>query len=255
MLQSTRSKAHQLLSKVFISCSILILVRQGLAFCKFTGQYRDLIWLLNFLLQYCRSPYSTTNTFSLFFYYYIFVYFLWFTLLQLVWFFTDKNFNRCLFSVSWQWNHWSRVWDMFEVSNKDTRTMPASFWCLYCWLWACFPSCFGVSVVDFEQVIAGWCRVYIYVLVCMTKNSFSLFLLQSRLFLCSRTHSFILISHHPCSPHNSSHLVHEPYMVLWVGYLQEETWIGVNNHRLSNINSNTRGMLIALPPSCFGLFW
>ena len=57
----------------------------------------------------------------------------------------------------------------------------------------------------------GACRVYIYVLVRMTKTSFSLFLLQSRRVLCSRTQSSILISCRPCSPHNSSHLVHEPY--------------------------------------------
>ena len=68
-----------------------------------------------------------------------------------------------------------------------------------------------------------WCRVYIYVLVRMTNTSFSLFLLQSRRVLCSRTHSSILISRRPCSPDNLSHLVHEPYMALRVGYLQEET--------------------------------
>ena len=67
MLRGIRSRAHQLLSQVFINCSILILVRQSLAFCKFTGQGRDLISLLNLLLRYCRSPCSTVNTFWLFF--------------------------------------------------------------------------------------------------------------------------------------------------------------------------------------------
>ena len=56
--------------------------------------------LLNFLLRYCRSPYSTKNTFSfLLFSIYLFAYFLWFTLLQLVYLFTEKIFDRHLFSV------------------------------------------------------------------------------------------------------------------------------------------------------------
>ena len=74
MLQGTRSIAHQLLSQVFISCSILILVRQSLGFCKFTGQGRDLISLVIFLLQYWRSPCSTTNTFDYFFFSFYFIY-------------------------------------------------------------------------------------------------------------------------------------------------------------------------------------
>ena len=78
MLWGTRSKVHQLLSQVF-SFSILILVRQSLAFCKFTGQSRDLTSLLNFilLLWYWRSPCSTTNIYFLtllsFFFLFLFI--------------------------------------------------------------------------------------------------------------------------------------------------------------------------------------
>ena len=57
-----RSTAHQL-SEIFTSCSILILVRQSLGFWKFTRQDRGLISLLNFLLRYFRSPFSTTSSF------------------------------------------------------------------------------------------------------------------------------------------------------------------------------------------------
>ena len=66
MVWGTRSRVHQLLLQVFISCSILISVKQSLAFCKFTGQSRNLISLLNFLLQYCRSP-LFCNKYLLFF--------------------------------------------------------------------------------------------------------------------------------------------------------------------------------------------
>ena len=91
---------------VLISTHIrLILVRQSLAFCKFTGQCMDLISLLNFLLWYCRSPCSTTNTFSL---------------LQLVWFFTEKNFNRCVFSVKCKYKS-ARVILYFNFSTNSSH--------------------------------------------------------------------------------------------------------------------------------------
>ena len=35
---------------------------------------------------------------------------------------------------------------MFKVNNKDTRTTP------------CFTPCYSVSIVNFEQVIAGWVK-------------------------------------------------------------------------------------------------
>ena len=46
---------------------------------------------------------------------------------------------------------------MFKVNNKDTRTTSStSFWCLYCYLWTYFTTCSSVSIVNFEQVNAGW---------------------------------------------------------------------------------------------------
>ena len=46
---------------------------------------------------------------------------------------------------------------MFKVNNKDTKTTPmASFWCLYRLLWTYFTSYSSVSIVNFEQVNAGW---------------------------------------------------------------------------------------------------
>ena len=50
---------------------------------------------------------------------------------------------------------------MFKVNNKDTRMTPmVSFWCLYCWPWTYFTSCSSVSIVNSEQVNAGWEGVF-----------------------------------------------------------------------------------------------
>ena len=48
-----------------------------------------------------------------------------------------------------------------QINNKDTRTTPfASFWFLYCSLWTYFTPCSSISIVNFQQVNAGWglCR-------------------------------------------------------------------------------------------------
>ena len=48
---------------------------------------------------------------------------------------------------------------MFKVNNKDTRTTSmTSFWCFYCELWTYSTPCSSVSIVNFEQVNAGWVR-------------------------------------------------------------------------------------------------
>ena len=48
---------------------------------------------------------------------------------------------------------------MFKVNKKDIRTMPLElFSCLYCYLGTYFTHCFSVSIVNFEQVNAGWER-------------------------------------------------------------------------------------------------
>ena len=43
-----------------------------------------------------------------------------------------------------------------SINNK----LIASFWCLYCWLWAYFTPCSSTSIVNFEQVI--WTLLSIY---------------------------------------------------------------------------------------------
>ena len=46
---------------------------------------------------------------------------------------------------------------MFKVNNKDTRlTSMVSFWCRYCERRTYFTPCSSVSIVNFEQVNAGW---------------------------------------------------------------------------------------------------
>ena len=51
---------------------------------------------------------------------------------------------------------------MFKVNKKDTRTkrLQALFWCLYCLLWTYFTPCSSVSIVNFEQVNAGWGKTF-----------------------------------------------------------------------------------------------
>ena len=52
----------------------------------------------------------------------------------------------------------SKVWNMFKVNNKDTRT---KLWCLCWWLWTYFASCFSVFIVNFEYAIADCLNVEI----------------------------------------------------------------------------------------------
>ena len=49
------------------------------------------------------------------------------------------------------------MFNMFKVNNKDTgTTLLSSFWCLYCQLGTYFTPFFSVSIVNFDQVNAGW---------------------------------------------------------------------------------------------------
>ena len=51
----------------------------------------------------------------------------------------------------------TKMWNMFKVNDKDTRTTPMpSFWCLYRSLWIYFTPCSSVSIFNFEQVIVDW---------------------------------------------------------------------------------------------------
>ena len=45
---------------------------------------------------------------------------------------------------------------MFRVSNKDRRTLLASLWCLYCWLWIYFTLFSNASIANFEEVNTEW---------------------------------------------------------------------------------------------------
>ena len=48
---------------------------------------------------------------------------------------------------------------MLIVNNKDTRTTPiVLFCCLYCQLWTYFTPSSSISIVNCEQVNAGWVR-------------------------------------------------------------------------------------------------
>ena len=43
----------------------------------------------------------------------------------------------------------TKVWNMFKVNNKDTKTTPAFLLCFRFYF-------YSVSIVNFEHVIAGW---------------------------------------------------------------------------------------------------
>ena len=49
-----------------------------------------------------------------------------------------------------------KMWNLFRVNNKDTRTTSMTFWCLYRWLLTGFTHCSGVSIADTEQVNTGF---------------------------------------------------------------------------------------------------
>ena len=55
-----------------------------------------------------------------------------------------------------------KVWNMFKVNNKNTRTTSlTSFWRFYCLLWTYFTPFTSVSINDFEQVmLAGYLHVF-----------------------------------------------------------------------------------------------
>ena len=60
---------------------------------------------------------------------------------------------------------------MFKVNNKDTR-------CLYCQLWTYFTPSYTISIVNFEQVNAGWEGNFNLLALLPILNSFS------KLFYC-----------------------------------------------------------------------
>ena len=56
--------------------------------------------------------------------------------------------SRYLFVQSQKWKKQNKMWNLFQVNKKDTRTISlTSFWCL----WTCFTHCSDVSIVDFEH--------------------------------------------------------------------------------------------------------
>ena len=70
---------------------------------------------------------------------------LWWLLLFLV----ISKFSQQVFTY-WEWN-------VFKITNKKTRrTSLTLFWCLYFKLWTYYTYCSSVSIVESEQVTAGW---------------------------------------------------------------------------------------------------
>ena len=67
--------------------------------------------------------------------------------------------SKHLLVQSQQWKHLNNMWNLLKFNIKDSKTVTlASFWCLYCSLWADFTYFTGVSIDNFELVAkyAGW---------------------------------------------------------------------------------------------------
>ena len=61
---------------------------------------------------------------------------------------------------SQQWKH-RKVWNQFKENNKDVRaTSNEAALVSLLLIWTYFTHCSGVSIVDFEQVSAGWEYIY-----------------------------------------------------------------------------------------------
>ena len=70
-------------------------------------------------------------------------------ILQMRYFINQQEIiSRYLFVQSQKWKKQNKMWNLFQVNKKDTRTISlTSFWCL----WTCFTHCSDVFIVDFEH--------------------------------------------------------------------------------------------------------
>ena len=59
--------------------------------------------------------------------------------------------RRYLLVQSQKWKHQNKIWNLFKVTNKDTRTT-----CLYCFLWTNVTDFAVGSNVEFQQLNACW---------------------------------------------------------------------------------------------------
>ena len=56
-----------------------------------------------------------------------------------------------------QCKHHCNMQNPFKVTKKDYKMKPLkSFWCVYCYLWTDSTHCYGVFIVELEQVNADW---------------------------------------------------------------------------------------------------
>ena len=68
---------------------------------------------------------------------------------------------------SQQYKHWRKVWNMFKVNNKDTKTTSVmSLKCFYCQLWTYITPLSIVSIAKFEQVNVNWVGIIHVVETC-----------------------------------------------------------------------------------------
>ena len=117
-------------------------------YCLFTGYFYDVF--LTLLVTQSRQN-MTFYTFSL-------------SILTTYWsqLFMDTTQVRFTCSKTIIETLAKKVWNMFKVNNKNTRTTSlASFWRFYCLLWTYFTPFTSVSINDFEQVmLAGYLHVF-----------------------------------------------------------------------------------------------
>ena len=74
-------------------------------------------------------------------------------------------------------NAGSGCWMYLWLAVTNTRVTPLiSFWCFYCWFWACLAPFCSVSVVDAEQANGGWVLVILMTRPLLTNNIFDWFI-------------------------------------------------------------------------------
>ena len=126
-----------------------------------------------------------------------------------------------------QWKHQK----ISEICSKLTiKTRTTSLTCIYCSLWTDFTQCFGVSIVDFEQVNAGW-GTETYLEPCQT------FMMESRYFYPLTI--FTKKLHHRCLAGglDTALLVDPIYPGLsWI-CTREKRWVYYANPSLNNIEN------------------
>ena len=69
----------------------------------------------------------------------------------------ERSSPASTFVLKVNYGHQKDAWNWLKVTNKDTtKTLMTPLWCLYCYDWADFTHCPGISLFDYEKVNTSW---------------------------------------------------------------------------------------------------